>query len=238
MTESSAAADAAGDPSDYLAPTAFIDSDHPAVVAYAEKAAAGAADEIERAVRLYYAVRDDILYDPYVPLTDPEQYRASSVLAAGRGYCVSKAVLLTAVARAVGLPARLGFADVRNHLCTPRLRELMGTDVFVYHGICELHLDGRWVKATPAFNLALCEKFGVLPLEFDGREDSIFHPFDRKGRRHMEYIRDRGSFADVPFEEIVAELRTAYPRLTGEGRGTGPGGDFTAEAAAGGSGAG
>ena len=29
----------------------------------------------------------------------------------------------------------------------------MGTDLFVYHGYAELFLDGKWVKATPAFNV-------------------------------------------------------------------------------------
>ena len=65
----------------------------------------------------------------------------------------------------------------------------MGTDLFVYHGYTDLCLDGKWVKATPAFNLALCTRFRVKPLEFDGRDDSIFHPFDEDDRRHMEYLR-------------------------------------------------
>jgi hypothetical protein len=58
------------------------------------------------------------------------------------------------------------------------------------------------VKATPAFNLSLCTRFRVKPLEFDGMSDSLFHPFDEDNRRHMEYVRDRGSYADVPAEEI------------------------------------
>lgn len=68
---------------------------------------------------------------------------------------------------AAGIPARLGFADVKNHLATPRLTDLNGGDVFHWHAYTDLHLEGRWVKATPAFDLALCERFGVLPLEFD-----------------------------------------------------------------------
>ena len=96
-------------------------------------------------------------------------------------------------------------------LTTPRLREKMGTDLFVYHGYAELLLDGRWVKATPAFNQALCDKFRVKPLEWDGREDSVFHEFDQDHRRHMEYLRDHGSFADVPVEVIRAAFREVYP---------------------------
>jgi len=113
--------------------------------------------------------------------------------------------------RAVGIPARVGFADVKNHLTTPRLRERMGSDMFIYHGFAELLLEGKWVKATPVFNRELCQRFRVKPLEFDGRSDSIFHPFDEDDRRHMEYIKFRGTFADVPAERIMRDFQEYYP---------------------------
>jgi transglutaminase-like putative cysteine protease len=167
---------------------------------------------------LYYAVRDGVRYNPFLDFSDDSAFRASQCLVTGEGFCIGKAALLAACARAEGIPARVGFADVKNHLTTPRLAERMGSDLFVYHGFTELLLDGRWVKATPAFNLALCEKFRVKPLEFDGRSDSIFHPFDADDRRHMEYLRDRGSFADVPVEDIQRVFREVYPGLYGLGR--------------------
>lgn len=213
-----------------LRPGRFIDSDHPAIAAFAARAAGDAADPETAAVRLYYAVRDEVLYDPYVPSDDPDTYRASAVLAKGRGYCVGKASLLAAAARARGIPARVAFADVRNHLATPRLLELIGTDVFIYHGIAEFWLGGRWVKATPTFNLTLCEKFRIHPLDFDGHTDAVFHPFDRDGRRHMEYLRQRGSYADVPVDIIMPAMIEAYPRLAALG--TASRGDFAAEAEA------
>lgn len=169
--------------------------------------------ERERAVSLYYAVRDRIRYNPFLDFTDREVFRASAVLEAGQGFCVGKASLLAACARAAGIEARVGFADVKNHLTTPRLAETMGSDLFVYHGYTELSIDGKWVKATPAFNLALCTRFRVKPLEFDGRADSIFHPFDQDDRRHMEYLRDRGVYADVPVDEIQQAFRDAYPKF-------------------------
>jgi hypothetical protein len=89
----------------------------------------------------------------------------------------------------------------------------MGTDLFAYHGYVELHLEDKWVKATPAFNLALCRRFRVKPLEFDGRSDSIFHAYDEDERLHMEYVRERGSFADVPTEEIQRTFRELYPKF-------------------------
>jgi transglutaminase-like putative cysteine protease len=202
-----------GDPAAYLAPGRYIDSDHPAVAGFARNVAAGLPAR-EAAVKLYYAVRDDIAYDPYRAFDEPATYRASAVLAEKRGYCVGKAVLLAAAARAAGIPARLGFADVRNHLATPRLLALIRTDVFMYHGITELWLGERWVKATPTFNLTLCDRFHIKPLEFDGAADAILHPFDRSGRQHMEYVRQRGSYADVPIEMLISEMMAHYPALT------------------------
>ena len=197
---------------EFLQSTAFIDSAHPSVAEFARAHAAGA-DERERAVALYYAVRDRVRYNPFVDFSDERVFRASDTLASGEGFCIGKAALLAAVARAAGIPARVGFADVKNHLTTPRLAEYMGSDEFVYHGFTELWLEGRWVKATPAFNVDLCRKFRVKPLEFDGREDSIFHPFDEDERRHMEYLRDRGAYADVPAAEIQRVFREIYPAL-------------------------
>jgi transglutaminase-like putative cysteine protease len=201
------------DPQQYLASVEFVDSSDPGVAAFAREVAGSEGDSLARAVRLYYAVRDDIVYTPYCDFTDVETFRASACLSRRSGFCVGKASLLTAAARAAGIPARIGFADVRNHLCTPRLRALMGTDTFVYHGYTALYLEGRWVKATPAFDRGLCEKFGVRALEFDGRADSLFQPTDMAGRRHMEYLRDRGARADVPVAEIMAAFTQHYPGL-------------------------
>lgn len=205
--ESSAAAQSDA----YLRPGRFIDSDHAAVRAFARRHADPAMPAREIAVALYYAVRDGFRYDPYQFDMSEGGLKASRVVENGFGFCVPKAALLAAAARASGVPARLGFADVRNHLTSPRLRDMMKTDLFVFHGYAELLIDGAWRKATPAFNLALCEKAKVKPLEFDGGGDSIFHEFDALGRRHMEYVNDRGTYADVPREEMLAVFHEVYP---------------------------
>ncbi len=193
-----------------LQPTALIDSDHPAVRAFAAEQGRGATVR-ERAVALYDAVRDGFRYDPYRIDLSPAGMRASGVIERGHGWCVPKAALLAAACRAAGIPARVGYADVRNHLSTERMRQTMKTDVFHWHGYTEVLIDGRWLKATPAFNIELTERFGLLPLQWDGREDSIYHPFDRQGHRHMEYMRQRGSFDDVPLAAIVADFERLYP---------------------------
>ena len=214
---------------EYRAPGRFVDSDSPQLTAFARAASAGGKDATDAVLRLYRAVRDEILYDAYVDWTDPNVFRASAVLAAKRGFCVGKACLLAACARVLGVPSRLGFADVRNHMTSPRLYERMKTDMFRWHAYCDLHLSGKWVKATPAFNASLCERLGVKPLAFDGWTDSLFQPFDNAGRKHMEYVVDRGTFADVPFETILADFRAHYAALFGEER---LAGDFQAEAVA------
>ncbi len=198
----------------FLVPGPTVESDHPWVVAFADRVVRGlapGAGALERAVRLYYAVRDEIRYDPYTAELSVEGLCARRTLELGRGWCVSKAILLAAACRAQGIPARLGFADVRNHLSTEKMRQRMQTDMFYWHGYTSIHLDGRWVKATPAFNVELCEKFRLHPLEFDGAEDSIYHPFDLSGNRHMEYVSYRGEFAEPPIDEIAATFREHYP---------------------------
>ena len=200
-------------PEQCLAPSRFIDSDHPAVAALTRSLTDPSAGEVANAVALYYWVRDRVRYNPYVVDTSPDAYLASATLAAGEGWCVTKALLLAALCRAAGIPARVGYADVRNHLSTERLRRSMQTDVFYFHGYTSLFLDGRWVKATPAFNIELCEKFALRPLEFNGREDSLYHEFDVAGNRHMEYLNERGEYLDLPFDDLMATMREHYPRM-------------------------
>ncbi len=211
-----------GDPTraglaDYLQPSRFVDSDHPRIIAFARELAAPHNTDRQRAVALYYAVRDRIRYDPFRLDLTPEAMRASTVLEREYGFCVAKAVLLAAAARVLGIPSRLGFADVRNHLTTPRLRRLMSTDLFAFHGYAELYINDCWVKATPAFNRSLCERFDVEPLAFDGEHDALLQQADRKGNRYMEYVRDRGNFVDLPLDELRGVFEEHYPTLLAHG---------------------
>ena len=195
---------------EYLEPTAIIDSDHPAVKDFAARAAGGAKDPVETAVKLYLTVRDSIRYDPYTPFWLPEHYRASSVISRGRGFCVPKASLLCALGRVCGIPSRVGFATVKNHLATRQLLEFLGSDLFVYHGYVDFFLDSVWVKCTPAFNRELCLKHNVSPLEFDGRNDSVFQPYNSDKKRFMEYVEFTGVFADIPVSAIVDSWKKTY----------------------------
>ena len=180
-------------------------------MSYVADVVAGVEEDTKRAVAVYYAIRDGILYDPYSADISVAGLKATTVLEEKRGWCVSKAILLAACCRALGIPARLGYADVLNHLSTEKLRQRMKTNVFYWHGYTALYLDDRWVKATPAFNIELCEKFGLKPLEFNGRDDSIYHAFDQAGNRHMEYLHDRGQFLEPPIEAMRRTFDEYYP---------------------------
>jgi transglutaminase-like putative cysteine protease len=214
----------------YLAPTWFVDSDAPEIVEVAREVAGGVIDPIERACRLFYAVRDGIRYTAYNLDLHANAFRASGVLASGQSWCVPKSVLLAAMCRCLGVPCRLGYANVCNHMATQKLLDFLGTNVFYYHGYNELYLRGKWVKATAAFNRTLCEKARLAPLEFDGVNDSLYHPFDLEGHRYMEYLHDYGPFADVPYQAILEKFRQVYPNMHDSTTfGTALSGDFEAE---------
>ncbi|MEV8016081.1 transglutaminase-like domain-containing protein [Streptomyces sp. NPDC086554] len=198
-----------------MSPTEFLDHDSPVVGEFVDRtlSGTGAATATDRAVALYYAVRDGIRYDVYDADLSRRGLTASAVIERGAGFCVHKSILYAAALRAVGIPSRIVYADVRNHLASPRLRELVGGDVFRFHSLTSVHLGGAWLKATPVFNKLLCRLYGIKPLDFDGRTDSLYHPYDEQGRRHMEFLALRGEFDDVPYSLVTDGLRQAHPLL-------------------------
>ncbi len=194
----------------FLEPTPVIDCGHPTVRAFALEHAGNESDPAKAAARLFLAVRDVVTYDPFTPFYEPGHYLASRTLETRRCYCVIKAVALAAVARAAGIPARLGFADMRNHGAPADMKEVMGTDVFAWHGFAELFVNGAWRKATPAFHADLCRRHDIEPLVFDGASDAVFPARDLSGRPYVEYLAYHGSFADLPLERIMAGWRRVY----------------------------
>jgi hypothetical protein len=191
----------------YLKSAPTIDCETKAVKEKAKDLTEGKEEVIERAKSLFYFVRDEIRYNPYSPLFPLD---ASATLERGNGFCIQKAILLAALARASGIPSRLGFADLRNYLLPERFAKIQGTNLFVYHGFTELHIDGKWVKATPTFDLKMCQENRIVPVEFDGKNDAMFHSHDRDGKIHIEYIQQHGSYDDVPLSDILEATVQAY----------------------------
>jgi transglutaminase-like putative cysteine protease len=199
------------DMNQYLIATKYFDYLHPAVDDLFQQLTARTPKD--KAVEIYYIVRDNYLYNPYCFVDGFDSFKASYCLKNGEGYCIPKTSLMIALCRKAGIPARLGLADVVNHLATPKLLALLGTEIFSMHGYAELYINGQWVKATPAFNQSLCEKMQTLPLEFNGEEDSVFQSLTGEGEKHMEYLVDWGTFAELPLEFIMMNLEKHYPHL-------------------------
>lgn len=194
----------------YLAPTYTIDCDSRPVVEKAKELIKGTRSVLERGRKLFYYVRDSIRYNAYLASTTLEHYRASRVLKKGEGFCTQKAVLLAALARAARIPVRLVFADLVNYQISSGLRELMGTNLFSYHGYDELYINRRWIKATPAFDLDTCLENNIIPVEFDGKHHAIPHSRERMGRPHIKYVKHHGSYADLPFDDILKVWAETY----------------------------
>src|SRR3990172_3866689 len=200
---------------EYLASTRFLDCESAPLRRFANATTAGTESDVDRAVKLFYAVRDGWRYDPFSVRLAPEEYVATNVLAAGRGYCITKAILLVAAARAAGIPAAIGLSDVVNHLTTEKLKARMGGKThFIDHAYAALRVDGLWVKAVAAFNIELCRRFGVRPTEFDGRADALYQEYDAHDRRHMEYVKHHGMWSDFPYAKVDADFRAFYPPST------------------------
>lgn len=200
----------------YLYPTYFIESEHPAIKAQAQRLTEKAADLVGKVSALFYWVRDAFSYYPYEVDFRPSALRAGYLMereGPRRGYCLEKSILFAALCRAAGIPNRLLFANVRNHIGVERLVRFLGTDLLVFHGYNEVWVNDRWIKCTVAFNRELCEKLGVQTLEFDGERDHIFQEYKRNGGRFMTYEHDYGAFHDFPHDLWVRETRAHYPHF-------------------------
>lgn len=121
----------------------------------------------ERASLLFAAVRDKVWYDPLLgvprPCALPGQLRARGRprLLRAQGGAAGRGAAGRRRPYAAGLRRRAEPRAVRR----PARAVVGGTDLFVQHGYCSVHLDGRWLKATPAFNVELCDRF-VVPGRF------------------------------------------------------------------------
>ncbi|MFX1340045.1 MAG: transglutaminase family protein [Promethearchaeota archaeon] len=196
----------------YLQPTKFFDFNKSKVKQRALDITENFDSDKEKAKALFYWVRDTIKYNMqlFVPII-VNNFKASKVMQKRQGFCVSKSILLSTLARAVGIPARIHLVDLINHLVSQKVIDFMGTDVMFYHGFSEFFLDNKWVKLTPSFDQDTAIRGGFLPMvEFDGNNDAVFPPYDINGKKFGEYVGDRGVHADLPLDEIDKVFREKY----------------------------
>jgi transglutaminase-like putative cysteine protease len=192
----------------YLKPTPCIDADHQEIIETATRLTTGSSTDRQRAVKLFYFVRDKIKYNIYMISVFIEDFTASRVLEWGKGYCVQKAVLLAALGRASGIPSRLVFAKIKNHRVPTHILEMMGTNTFPRHGYNQFYLDGRWVNAAATFDRELCVRNGLPTVEFDGRSDAVLPDRDLRGEPFIEYVEKFSPTDDLPFDWIAQRIST------------------------------
>ncbi|MFW9936495.1 MAG: transglutaminase-like domain-containing protein [Candidatus Thorarchaeota archaeon] len=200
----------------YLQPTEFFDFNKANVRNKAFEITNGLKNNKEKAIALFYWVRNEIKYNmaTYIPHVK-SNFKASVTLRRKNGFCVSKSILLSSFARTIGIPARIHLVDLINHKVSQKVIDFMGHNVMYYHGYSEFLLNNKWVKLTPSFDETTAIKGKFLPMvEFDGEHDAVFPPFDSEGNRFGEYVMDRGIHADLPLDEIEKVFEEKYEKYT------------------------
>ena len=186
--------------------TPTIEVKNKAIVKKADEITKGCINQEEKAVKLFYFVRDSIKYNIYMISVFIEDFKASKILGWGKGYCVQKAVLLATLGRAAGIPTRLAFAKIKNHTLPPHLFNCFKTNIFPRHGYNQFFLNERWISVAATFDRELCEKNGLPTVEFDGKNDAVLPEKDLKGKPYIEYLEKFPPHEDLPFDWIYKKI--------------------------------
>ncbi|HDZ19547.1 MAG TPA: transglutaminase domain-containing protein [archaeon] len=197
----------------YLQPTEFFNFNKKSVSKKAIEITEDLKTDKEKAISLFYWVRDKIKYNMLTYRPDSKaNFKASVTLRRQNGFCVSKSILLSTFARAIGIPARIHLIDLINHKISQKVIDLMGgTKIMYVHGYSEFYLNRKWVKLTPSFDPKTALKGKFLPMvEFDGENDAVFPKFDNEGHKFGEYLTDRGVHADLPLKDIEKIFEEKY----------------------------
>ena len=199
--------------SQYLKPAEFIDSNDEAVKEYAHNVTRGLKYDTEKAVELFYAVRDDFKFDLNHIDLHPSKLKASALVKRGVGTDIEKSNLLAASARAVGIPSRVSFSNLRSNLTSEQLGAVLQSDLLVFHSYAELWMGNHWVKLSPVFNQEACDYLDLPPLDFGIPEEKVFAKHHKSRRKYLKYVHQYGSFPDLPYDLYISELRKYYPHL-------------------------
>ncbi len=125
------------DLSQYLEPTPDINSDHPQIVQKAAELTKGCRSDVEKAKALYEFVRDSYTRE------EVESFVASEVLKGGGLSCYQRSILLAALCRSVGIPARLHLQKISiKNWRSPQDSRVK--DIVFAHGLAGLYLNGAW----------------------------------------------------------------------------------------------
>jgi hypothetical protein len=198
-------------PGEFLGPTQFVESTHPAIVARVRELGLSALSPRARAARLFEHVRTEVRYE-FMARFQREEYLASNILANNQGFCVQKAVLLASLARAADLPAAIVLCDMRDHALPEKVVRSLGTDVMHHPGLNALHVDGAWLMVDASLDPKFLDKKRYPRVAFDGTADALLPAHTIDGARAAEYLTFHGRFADLPFEQTTQAFIAGYQR--------------------------
>lgn len=197
---------------EFIIPTKFIESNHPAIVAKAEELTEDAVQAEDKARNIFYFIRDHIRYSFRAKFYE-EEYLASNILKKARGFCTQKSILFCALARSCGIPTGIHFYDIVDYTLPVRIVGVMRTRTLYHHGISELYLNGSWYKYDTTLDIHLVKKNRLYPVEFIPNEDCLMKARTLSGGKHIEYVKDHGLHADVSYKEIISWFKQGYPHL-------------------------
>jgi transglutaminase-like putative cysteine protease len=166
------------DLSEFLKSTHFIDSDNPIIIAKAKELTKGCTTETEKARALFEFVRDSYNDNPCA------SYIASETLECGGNSCRRRSILLTALCRAAGIPARLHLQKVT----IKNWKNEDGTtqDLTFAHGLTGIYINGNWHLYESVGNVDKWiiwvqdeNRASEVPVKFHPDQDCLF-PLDGK----------------------------------------------------------
>lgn len=163
---------------EFLISTSFVDSDNSKIINKANALTEGCRTDVEKARVIFEFVRDS--YNT----NQCESFIASEILECGGNSCRQRSILLAALCRAAGIPARLHLQKVTIKDWKDRNGNIM--DISFAHGITGIYLNGKWHLYESVGNKdkwiiwTQDEKRGLeMPVEFFPDRDCLFQPDEK-----------------------------------------------------------
>jgi hypothetical protein len=162
----------------FLQPTKFIDSNNPKIITKAKELTEFCASEAEKARALFEFVRDTNNNNIC------ESFVASEILECGGNSCRKRSILLAALCRAVGIPARLHLQRVA--IKNWKNKDGSIEDIIFAHGLTGIYINGNWHLYESVGNIDKWiiwiqdeNRASEAPVEFHPDRDCLF-PSDDK----------------------------------------------------------
>lgn len=199
----------------------LADFNHPIVMKKAKDLSKGAVSDRERLEKFFYYVRDEIKFG--FP-SKGDLMKASETIKLGMGQCNTKATLILALCKAVGIPARVHFSlitrDIQRGIFTGWRFKILPK--FLSHDWVEVKIEGKWRKIDSFINdinMYIVGKQLLREKEWDigysiactSGESSADYNIDEEKFVQMDAITDDHGIYDDPSEYYSSELYQNRP---------------------------